>query len=799
MSDYDPPLSMVESATATRCRPTRAAKVFHAIRSGKWRKRIEAIRKLDDPKKRGAAKKRLPGILWSGLFEKRENNGLVAPSGLICIDLDHLETPEETRERIKASPHLWGIFTSPSGDGLKCVFRCPSPPMPHMEVWRIAAAHVKALAGAEADKAAKDVARLCFASWDPEAFHNPNSQPLIPAVPAKGERPPARADPPRVSMTDRRRIAEDSLGAVDWTDDSTGLCECPGKASHTTQDGKRDCRVQLEGAPTVHCFHSSCSSEVAGANRELRSRIAKAEMPAPSARPGRSPPPDNVNALQSTINDARPKVFLPGDSRMLSDFAADLGDVLREKDIFTRDSIVCTIDSTSKRLTEMSDGAFQTWPEQFFVPMKSRKIPGEPTQAVALARSMPVSVAHAALRSPQLIRKLRPLAALHPVRFPVSRADGSIELLPIGYDAESKIYTLESDVKIERMKLESAVAVIRNLWSEFPFREGDQERSLSVAISSMFTLYARMILPPQTARPAYIYTANDSGAGKTLSVMVAAVPILGECETNTRPRDEDETRKLLASTVLAASPFLLLDNWRGKIQSPSLEAFLTSPTFSGRVLGQSTKFTAENIATVFITGNQGIVTSDMRRRSLVVEYFIEEERAENRRIDHPLNTRELLNMRETILSALWTMIVAWHEAGQPRSRFANRTFEEWSEIVGGIMEQCGFCSPVIEPTGAEYGDTELEDMKELLESLARHPLPQTFAELCQICADNGLLDDYVNSEGVVDPSTRARFGKLLQRYAGRWIGAHRFRIKGKGRNRTYEAETHPEATEDRHD
>lgn len=56
----------------------------------------------------------------------------------------------------------------------------------------------------------------------------------------------------------------------------SGFCLCPGESSHTHKTGKKDCRVSIDGAPTIFCFHSSCTPTVANANRELRRQCGAA-------------------------------------------------------------------------------------------------------------------------------------------------------------------------------------------------------------------------------------------------------------------------------------------------------------------------------------------------------------------------------------------------------------------------------------------------------------------------------------------------------------------------------------------
>src|SRR5215469_18395563 len=75
-------------------------------------------------------------------------------------------------------------------------------------------------------------------------------------------------------MLDPRTVAERVVGRVDWQTEVSGFCTCPGEAMHTSHNGKRDCRVNVDGAPTIFCFHASCSAAVAEANRRLRSALA---------------------------------------------------------------------------------------------------------------------------------------------------------------------------------------------------------------------------------------------------------------------------------------------------------------------------------------------------------------------------------------------------------------------------------------------------------------------------------------------------------------------------------------------
>jgi hypothetical protein len=75
-------------------------------------------------------------------------------------------------------------------------------------------------------------------------------------------------------------IASSIVGPIEWIDADHGYVNCPGESLHTHKSGRRDCRVYLDGAPTVYCFHQSCLGIVEEINKRLRSAIGKQQMPA---------------------------------------------------------------------------------------------------------------------------------------------------------------------------------------------------------------------------------------------------------------------------------------------------------------------------------------------------------------------------------------------------------------------------------------------------------------------------------------------------------------------------------------
>ena len=310
-------VSTVTSALDTVPRDYDARRVIETIRTGgkEVRGRVELIRETSqrelaihgDAKRAkvaaGELKKQLPAVLWSGRFTKRANDALVQHSGLLCADLDSLNGElANVREKLSESPYLWTLFKSPSGDGLKAVFRVPADQTRHSGSFRAVEQHVRELTGAQVDLACKDAARLCFLSYDPELIHKANAREIEPLQEPEKPRPINNG---MLDLSERQRIATELLREIDWESETSGFVVCPGKHLHTSGDNDRDCELHLDNVPTLHCFHNSCRGILDGVNHELRSRIGKAEYKidnAPKAAREMETPKEAIEAKRPAKN-----------------------------------------------------------------------------------------------------------------------------------------------------------------------------------------------------------------------------------------------------------------------------------------------------------------------------------------------------------------------------------------------------------------------------------------------------------------------------------------------------------------
>ncbi len=148
-------------------------KVVQRIKAGRSAMTINKLRSCTDDKERKKIKTDLPSICFSGTFSKREDNGLIQHSGLIAIDFDHLgERLQELRTRLLNDKYTFMLFVSPSGDGLKLVVKIPASKETHA----LSAFALTDYYGDEKLDEFKDVSRICFESYDPDIYFNPESE-----------------------------------------------------------------------------------------------------------------------------------------------------------------------------------------------------------------------------------------------------------------------------------------------------------------------------------------------------------------------------------------------------------------------------------------------------------------------------------------------------------------------------------------------------------------------------------------------------------------------------------------------
>ena len=211
MSLFLPPISPVKDSTTGRIiqpptltpyKEITLQEVYKLITSSERLKTLtETVRRAtengDEKVYRMLKQQTLPYVTPCGVFSYRKSDSLTGPSGLIVVDIDHLDSRREA-EKLKRQlfddlllrPVL--AFTSPSGYGVKAFIpydlaRIPDTKQNTSENIHWAMNYVQAIydfhsshpdredkktnhSGKGVDRTGKDLVRACFLSYDEEAL-----------------------------------------------------------------------------------------------------------------------------------------------------------------------------------------------------------------------------------------------------------------------------------------------------------------------------------------------------------------------------------------------------------------------------------------------------------------------------------------------------------------------------------------------------------------------------------------------------------------------------------------------------
>lgn len=119
-------------------------------------------------------KKRLPVILWSGIFSERSDSAIEEHSGLIVIDFDHVDV-ENVKASLAYDEYTFICYTSPSGNGVKAVIQISNPER-HRDHFRAAVKYYENQYGLSVDTSGVNESRACYESYDPDVLVNPNAK-----------------------------------------------------------------------------------------------------------------------------------------------------------------------------------------------------------------------------------------------------------------------------------------------------------------------------------------------------------------------------------------------------------------------------------------------------------------------------------------------------------------------------------------------------------------------------------------------------------------------------------------------
>ncbi|TAN17220.1 MAG: hypothetical protein EPN37_07135 [Chitinophagaceae bacterium] len=230
-------ISIYRDVSTTKTTETIEVQNFlDAIKSGYWQDVVLPIRAERDEEKQKAMKRHAPLVTISGVFNHRRDSDLKKHSGLIAIDIDHLnERLEEYRRNLASDRYCFALFSSIRGNGLCMIFKIDGAR--HRDAFTAISAYLLQEYDIVVDSACVNESRARFVSYDPYLIQNDEAQIFKKYLPKEKKR---KLPPPIVVKNDFdemvNRMVEQHVNCTD--DYRDWLRVCFGIASYFGESGR---------------------------------------------------------------------------------------------------------------------------------------------------------------------------------------------------------------------------------------------------------------------------------------------------------------------------------------------------------------------------------------------------------------------------------------------------------------------------------------------------------------------------------------------------------------------------------
>jgi hypothetical protein len=298
-----------------------------------------------------------------------------------------------------------------------------------------------------------------------------------------------------------------------------------------------------------------------------------------------------------------------------------------------------------------------------------------------------------------------------------------------------------------------------------------------VAILLALTLLQRALLPE---RPAFFVTAGQLGGGKTTLVNMIIAAVLGRrAAAASWSENTEERKKALFSYLRQSVAALVWDNIaRGSnISCSHIEAALTSPETSDRVLGVSDTETVPATTVQIFTGNSIAPRGDMASRSFIVSLNVDRPDPENRAFTHADPSAWTQANREKILRALYTILVGG-VLQRPQGQVAKTRFKTWWGLIGWPVEYAaGLLGINVDCTellrAGEAGEEEASAASRVLAILKKRWDGKTFTTrdvVKELAKVNSMIEDGAERAAELADALGELIGKALENPTARGVG-----------------------------
>ena len=320
------------------------------------------------------------------------------------------------------------------------------------------------------------------------------------------------------------------------------------------------------------------------------------------------------------------------------------------------------------------------------------------SEPVLSPAKMSLDDAKAILAASEARQFLPPVASVLRCPALIETQSGDVAILGRGYHAEQGGLLIVSGDTPPRVPLRDAVESLLWLVDEFDFQtEADRSRALAAFITPALRLggFINGNIPMDCAE------ADKSQSGKGYRHnLVCALYNEAAYFVTAKAGGVGSVDESFAAALVSARPFVCLDNFRGRMDSQNLEAFLTCPSLfpcriphRGEVLIDPRRFNLQ------MSSNGLETTSDLANRASIC-------RIRNRPGFLYRDTLgELKSRQPHFIGSVFALIAEWIAKGKPRTNDTRHHFREWSQPMDWIVQNILGCAPLMDGHQAAQGRT----------------------------------------------------------------------------------------------
>ncbi len=381
------------------------------------------------------------------------------------------------------------------------------------------------------------------------------------------------------------------------------------------------------------------------------------------------------------------------------------------------------------------------------------------------------------------------------VETPVFGRDGSLQLTS-GYHTASRSYYLPEEKftipAIPEKPTDSEIARARSLIADeilgdFPL-VGDADRAHAMAVALL--AYVRNLIPGPT--PLHLFEKPEPGTGATLLVSVLSRLSTGRpLAAMSEGGDDEEYRKRITAKLRQSPQVILIDNVRRTLDSAALAAAITSTVWEDRILGSSVTARLPVRCAWVATANNPVLSTEMSRRTIRIRLDAKTEQPWlDREFRHADLKGWLIANRADLVWANLVLVQAWIAEGRPRGAQKLGMFEDWAEVMGGILEVAGIAGFLgnlddfyqqVDPESEAFSKFVVDWVSQFKDQL--------------VTADNLLptAQSHLDLGVGMEQAQKIRLGKLLAQNRDRLFGPLRLEMaeKYQGSNRYRLVSIHP--------